>query len=151
MPVHSFHILEQPNPLNEKSCAHAFSGDLVEEPFRKLSFPFGAEKAHQEMHFWAPHIVMHEGTYYMFYCAGSLEGHDRYRIHLALSTDLYHWQRHEENPMLIDGFDARDPMVLQVDDEWVMYYACTSMPTGGNYCVACVHSRDLLHWGEKQP
>jgi hypothetical protein len=86
----------------------------------------------------------------MFYCAGSLEGHDRYRIHLATSPDLYLWTRSEANPLLIDGFDARDPMVIRVGDEWVMYYTCNSTPAGGNHCVATVRSKDLLHWDNKQ-
>ena len=52
--------------------------------------------------------------------------------------------------MLIDGFDARDPMVLRIGDEWVMYYTCNSTPQGGNHCVACVTSSDLVHWGNKR-
>lgn len=141
---------EPAKPLEEVLCAHARSKDILNISFEKLEPPFCAEKEYGELHFWAPHIIFHDGTYYMYYCAGSLEGHDKYRIHLATSKDLYNWTRHIENPMLTDGFDARDPMVLKIGDEWVMYYTCNSETTGGNHCVAAVTSRDLVHWGNKR-
>ncbi|MEJ2722493.1 MAG: family 43 glycosylhydrolase, partial [bacterium] len=43
---------------------------------------------------WAPHIVEHDGTYYMFYTGIDGEGLDpntRQRIGLATSTDLVTW------------------------------------------------------------
>lgn len=141
---------EPKKPLDERLCAHAFTEDLLRTPMGKRPEPLSADPKENEAHFWAPHVVFHAGVYYMFYCAGSLEGHDRYRIHLATSTDLRNWTRHPENPMLIDGFDARDPMVIRVGEEWVMYYTCNSTPTGGNHCVAAVTSTDLIHWGNKR-
>jgi beta-xylosidase len=102
-----------------------------------------------ETHVWAPHIVRHDGLYWMFYC-GVEEDHSRYRIHLATSPDLWNWMRHEANPMLVDGFDARDPMVIRNGDEWIMYYTATSEPTGGNHIVAAVTSRDLIHWSARR-
>lgn len=141
---------EPANPLEEKLCAHAFTNDILGENLVKQTPPFRAEASEQELHFWAPHIIKNDGLYYMFYCAGSLEGHEKYRIHLTTSPDLKNWTRHPENPMLIDGFDARDPMVLRVGDRWVMYYTCNSTPEGGNHCVACVTSTDLVHWENKK-
>lgn len=141
---------EPEKPLEEILCAHAISEDVLQQAFRKLAYPICAEKCEKEKHFWAPHVISHNGVYYMFYCAGSLEGHDKYRIHLATSTDLAVWERHPENPMLIDGYDARDPMVIRVGEEWVMYYTCNSTPEGGAHCVAAVTSTDLVHWGNKR-
>lgn len=141
---------EPANPLEEKHCAHAFSPDLLHVPFQKRPFPFSSDEAFGEAHFWAPHIISHEGTYYMFYCGGSLRGNDSYRIHLATSEDLLHWQRAETNPLVIDGFDARDPMVIRYGERWIMYYTCTSKPKGGYHCVAAVESDDLRHWGKKR-
>ncbi len=141
---------EPAKALDEKFCAHALSTDLLSVPFEKLPFPLCAETEHNELHFWAPHVIKHDGLYYMFYCAGSLQGHDKYRIHLATSTDLYNWTKHPENPLVVDGFDARDPMILRVDGKWIMYYTCNSTPQGGNHCVACVSSDDLVHWNNKR-
>jgi arabinan endo-1,5-alpha-L-arabinosidase len=82
----------------------------------------------------------------MYYCAGG-DRHRAYKIHLATSNDLWHWQRHEANPMVVDGFDARDPMVLRLRDRWIMYYTATSEPIGGFHTVVAVTSTDLVNWG----
>ena len=81
----------------------------------------------------------------MFVCAGG-ESMDAYRIHLRTSEDAVTWTRHPANPLLVDGYEARDPMVLRVGDRWVMYYTATSTPTGGHFVVAAVESDDLVHW-----
>jgi beta-fructofuranosidase len=51
--------------------------------------------------------------------------------------------------MVVDGYDARDPFVLRVDGKWIMYYAATSEPQGGNHVVADVTSDDLLTWSNR--
>lgn len=141
---------EPENPLDEKNCAYAVTDDLINTPFTKKPFPFKSEEACGESHFWAPHIIRHGGVYYMFYCAGSLEGHDKYRIHLAASSDLVNWERSPANPLVVDGFDARDPMVIYSGGRWIMYYTCNTSPEGGNHCVAAVESTDLIHWNNKK-
>src|SRR4029453_13226613 len=85
--------------------------------------------------FWAPHVVLHDHVYYMFVCAGNNQGH-QYKIHLLTSKDLWHWDRTSPNPLLIVGLDGRDPHILRVRDEWVLYYTATSKPGGGNHIVA---------------
>jgi len=57
----------------------------------------------------------------MFYCAGVKE-HRKYKINLATSKDLYSWERHPANLVLLDGYDARDPYIFWLADNWVMYY-----------------------------
>ena len=63
---------------------------------------------------------------------------------------MFNWTRHPENPMVVDGYDARDPFILKVGKEWVMYYTATSEPKGGNHIVACRTSPDLIQWGERK-
>jgi beta-fructofuranosidase len=84
----------------------------------------------------------------MYYCAGDKD-HTKYKIHLATSSNLVTWTRSPENPMILDGFDARDPMVLWVKDRWVMYYTATSEPKGGNHIVAYLTSDDLVTWSNR--
>ncbi len=141
---------EPADPLNEILCAHAIGNDVTSESFKKLPYPISADRKYNEMHFWAPHVIEENGIYYMFYCAGGIDGHDKYRLHLATSKDLYTWERHPENPLIIDGFDARDPMVIRINGQWVMYYTCNTEPSGGNHCVAAVTSDDLIHWTNKK-
>jgi len=138
------------NPMDEKCLAHACSPSLTQTPWRKLPFALTADRERwDEFHLWAPCIVRHEGTYYMYVCVGD-EDHRTYKIHLAVSEDLHSWTRHAANPMVVDGFDARDPCVLRVRDRWIMYYTATSRPEGGHHIVAYRLSDDLVHWGERQ-
>jgi len=148
---HMFGIThEEPaNPLEEKIFAHATSQELSGPLWEKQPHVLSYSPAHGESHVWAPHAIKHEGLYYMYYCAGGADN-AHYRIHLATSKDLYTWERSPANPLVVDGFDARDPMILRVGEEWVMYYTANSTPTGGNHLVACVTSKDLLYWGNKR-
>jgi sucrose-6-phosphate hydrolase SacC (GH32 family) len=136
-------------PLDEKFLAHATAQHLLDAPWRKQAHVLPADPAAGETHVWAPHVIRHEGRYWMFYCGGGAD-HAHYRIHLAQSDDLWTWRRHPANPMVVDGFDARDPMILRVDDIWVMYYTGNSEPTGGHHVVYAVTSRDLVHWSGRR-
>ena len=138
---------EPSDALDEDNFAHATSKALLERPWKKQPFALSVapEAPWREEHLWAPHVVEHDGTYYMFYCAGDAD-HTKYKIHLATSKDLKAWTRHPKNPMVVDGFDGRDPFVLRVGDEWVMYYTATSAPEGGNHVVKFATSPDLVTW-----
>lgn len=134
-------------PMSETNFAHATARSLLQQPWKKQ--PFALTVARQapwhEVILWAPCVVSNDDLYYMFYCAGAKD-HSKYQIHLATSPDLYTWTRSPKNPMVVDGFDARDPFVLRVKGKWVMYYAATSKPEGGHHIVAYVTSDDLLTW-----
>lgn len=140
---------EPAQPLDERFLAHATSMDLLSPQWAKQPHVLPVDPAWEETHVWAPHVVRHEGLYYMFYCAGGSD-HRAYRIHLATSPDLWQWARHPANPMLVDGFDARDPMVIRYGEAWIMYYTANRQPEGGHHTVAAMTSRDLCHWGDKR-
>jgi arabinan endo-1,5-alpha-L-arabinosidase len=150
---HMFGITHQEaaDPMHERFFAHATAATLLQQPWDKQ--PFALESAEaapwHEIHLWAPHVILHDGTYYMFYCAGDND-HSKYKIHLATSKDLKEWTRHPKNPMVVDGFDARDPFVMRHGDEWLLYYTATSKPKEGNHVVACVRSKDLTTWTDKK-
>jgi hypothetical protein len=136
-------------PLDERFLAHATSPRLLDAPWRKHEHVIYTDAAVGETHVWAPHVIRHDGLYWMYYCAGGAK-HDEYRIHLAVSEDLWNWQRHDRNPMVVDGFDARDPMVLRIGNVWVMYYTGNSKPAGGHHVVYAVTSKDLVHWSDRK-
>lgn len=150
---HLFGITRQEpaRPLEEINFAHATAKTLLQQLWGKRPFALtvATEPPWNEVHLWAPHVIRHEGTYYMYYCAGGRD-HTKYKIHLAISQDLKTWTRHPKNPMVVDGFDARDPFVLRVGDRWAMYYTANSSPDRGNHVVACVMSDDLLTWGNRR-
>ena len=133
----------------ERFFAHATSPELTAAPWKKM--PQAMEAAGEpwnELHLWAPHIVRHDGLYYMFYTPGSTD-RTRYPMFLATSKDLESWERHDANPLFVDGFDARDPFVMRLGNRWIMYYTATSEPEGGNHIVAYRFSDDLIEWGER--
>lgn len=94
-----------------------------------------------EVHLWAPHVVYHDGTYHMFYAAG---GVDDSAINLATSTDLTTWTRVPTGP-LFRGLVARDPYVVRIGEQWVMYY-CELADWHSHHIVACRTSTDLRNW-----
>jgi sucrose-6-phosphate hydrolase SacC (GH32 family) len=139
---------EPANPLEEKFFVHATAPDL-KGPWKKLAPVMHWDASRGETHVWAPHIIRHDGLYWMFYCAGGAS-HSQYRIHLATSRDLFDWQRHPDNPLIVDGFDARDPMVIPHGDGWILYYTATSTPEGGHHVVYAVTSPDLVRWSGRR-
>ncbi|MBL7186112.1 MAG: family 43 glycosylhydrolase [Phycisphaerae bacterium] len=152
---HTWHLFgitrqEPAMPLEEINFAHATAKTLLQQPWSKQPFALTVAKEPpcNEVHLWAPHVIGHRGIYYMYYCAGDRD-HTMYKIHLATSRDLKTWTRHPKNPMIVDGFDARDPFILRVKNKWVMYYTANSSPNGGNHVVACVMSNDLITWDNR--
>ncbi|MFE9581897.1 glycosyl hydrolase family 32 [Nocardia sp. NPDC006044] len=139
---------EPANPFEEIEFAHATADELL-GPWTKQPPALEVDPEYGETHLWAPHVVAAQGRYYMFYAGG---GTDRTaaQINLATSTDMFTWEREASGPLFRDGYDARDPMVARVGDQWVMYYCATSEPTGGNHVVAYRTSPDLVHWGDRR-
>ncbi|HEX3627796.1 MAG TPA: family 43 glycosylhydrolase [Verrucomicrobiae bacterium] len=142
---------EPRDPQHEIYFAHATAKTLLQQPWDKK--PFALEAATgapwYETHLWAPDIVSYHHLFYMFYCAGGSD-HTKYKINLATSPDLETWTRSPRNPMIVDGFDARDPFILQINGKWVLYYCATSDPSRGHHVVACMTSDDLLTWTNRQ-
>jgi hypothetical protein len=130
--------------------AHATAKTLLPAPWEAQPPAVTRDwEKYREYLLWAPYVLRHEGTYYMFVCVGDKDTH-RYRIHLLTSSDLKEWKRSPDNPMVVDGFDGRDPFVLRVGDQWVLYYTANSTPDCGNHIVACVTSKDLVHWADRK-
>ncbi len=141
-----FNFAEDPG----KHLLHATAKTLTQSPWQKQPFAVTANwEEYGEWLLWAPHVIRHRGLYFMFVCVGNKQGH-QYKIHLLTSKDLRYWDRSPANPLLTDGFDARDPNILRVGNQWVLYYTATSAPDGGNHTVACVTSKDLKHWGNRR-
>jgi beta-xylosidase len=131
-------------PFDELHLAHATAPGL-HGPWTKRPFALSTDVAAGETHLWAPHGIEHDDRYWMFVCAGGPSPAE-YRIHLATSDDCATWTRHEANPLVVDGYEARDPMVLRVGDRWVMYYTATERAEGGHHVVIATESDDLVHW-----
>jgi beta-fructofuranosidase len=145
-PWHLFGITgrEPAVPSHEKFLLHATASHLL-GPWTKHAAVMHVDPAAGETVVWAPNVLRHDGLYWMFYCGGG-PSDAKYRIQLATSPDLWTWTRSPANPLLVDGYDARDPMVLRVGEQWVLYYCATESPTGGHHVVKAMTSSDLTHW-----
>lgn len=147
---HLFGITQQNpfRPFEEVFLTHVVAPALM-GPWTKQPDVMHRDEAAGETVIWAPHVIRHDGRYWMFYCGG---GEARsFRISLAHSENLFTWTRDAAaNPLLQDGYEARDPMVLRLADRWVMYYTATSEPEGGRHVVAAVQSADLRTWSGKR-
>jgi beta-fructofuranosidase len=138
---------EQPaNPMDERHFAHATGRSLGERPWTKQPFALSWDPAQGENHLWAPHVIRRGRTYHMFYCAGSLKSNYSFRIHEATSTDLRNWKRVDRNPLFEDFYDARDPMVLEDNGLYYMYYTANLDSPVGNHVVNVRTSKDLKKW-----
>lgn len=140
-----------------ENFGHAISTDLVnwtpQEPV--LQCPDSGWDGYQV---WAPHIIEHDGKYWMFYTG--VNSNACQAIGIATSDDLYHWTRCEKNPVITSGpwgywgtghwSDCRDPMVLKDGDTFYCYYTAYRQlqkdPPEGEYCVGVASSKDLLNW-----
>lgn len=135
-------------PMDEREFGHATSPSLTSPTWTKQPPALVLDESLGERVLWAPHVIEHDGTYYMFYCAGGEP--DRHRMRLATSSNSYDWTRVPE-PLFEDGAWARDPFVVRIGEQWVMYYTATREPTvNSNFVVAYRTSADLLHWGPRQ-
>lgn len=134
---------EAPDSAAEISFAHA-SAPALHGPWTTHPDALTVDPGHHgEEHLWAPHVIEADGRYWMFYAAGGSAGA---AIGLATSTDLFSWTRLPSGP-LFRGHVARDPMVVRIGDEWVMYY--TELSASDDRHLVCYRrSGDLLHWSE---
>ena len=145
---------------NERTFSHGTSRDLrhwdYHPPVLSISendYPDGNEK-YEDRNIWAPHVIYHEGTYYMFYT--SVNKHVSQSVSLATSKDLFNWKKHDKNPIVRledaewaswrrDGWaDFRDPAILKDGDTFYMY--CTVHAKDGRGTVSVCKSRDLFNW-----
>jgi beta-fructofuranosidase len=138
---------EPADPDDEIEFAHATAPSL-HGPWTKQAPALTVDSSYGETHLWAPHVIHLGSTYYMFYAGGGSD-HTQAEINVATSTDLYNWTRLASGPLFLDGYDARDPYVIRVGSQWVMYYDATSAPEGGNHVVAYRTSTDLIHWSAR--
>jgi beta-fructofuranosidase len=147
--------ITHPKPYNHAidpgtRLAHATASSLGQRGWHKEPFALTADPSRYDEHLlWAPHVVEHEGSFHMFVCVGAAEG-DLFAIHRYESDDLWSWRRTEGPPVVVDGVEARDPMVIREGDGWVLYYTATERPDGGRFVVAAVMSDDLVEWSSRR-
>jgi predicted GH43/DUF377 family glycosyl hydrolase len=80
----------------------------------------------------------------MFY-NGKQQGRGIERIGMAVSSDMIHWSRFGDGPVIdnITGISG-DPQIVKIGDIWVMFYFGHVWKPAAFDTFAC--SRDLVNW-----
>ena len=160
---HLFHIAGTPGvscclPGNEIWIGHATTKDFqtweIFEPCFYIN-PDGWDNGHV----FAPFVVEKNDSFYMFYTGAAID--NTQRIGLAVSQDLFHWQRVGNQPVIRPeryhwafcpthgGAACRDPHVIKQGNEYWMYYTAVTKDFKG--CVARASSKNLLDWHDEGP
>jgi hypothetical protein len=113
----------------------------------------------EEAHVWAPCILQRGRDYLMAYTG--VNRHLSQNIGLATSTDLFHWNRWDTNPVSpckdrswahwqADAISScRDPSLLEHDGRcWMIYTANTEH---GAACIAMASTQDFRQWQDHGP
>ncbi len=147
---------------------HATSTDLTHWEYHGTILPLGEPGAWDDWTQWTGSITRHEDRNYLFYTGRSTsEAGNVQRVGLAISDDLYHWNKAAENPVLeavtpsyaapaAGGSvrsDCRDPWIIRYDDQWLMYYTASAAGVPRERCgvVGIATSPDLIHWTPGPP
>lgn len=106
-----------------------------------------------EFQLWAPHVARDDagGRWVIAFRTGpqkpdiSAAGS---QLRIAVSADLYTWERHPTAPVFSDICIARDPMLLRHGGQWLMFYCRCNDTQGYRQGVAYRSSIDLESWSE---
>ncbi|MDZ7318067.1 MAG: hypothetical protein ONB11_02870 [candidate division KSB1 bacterium] len=160
---HLFHIAGTPGvscclPGNEIWFGHARTHDFRQ--WETLGPCFYIDPGKWDGgHVFAPFVIQREDRYWMFYTGCKPD--NTQRIGAAVSTDLHHWQRVSDQPLIRPeeygwafcptekGSACRDPHICRFGDEYFMYY--TAVTNQGQACVALAVSKDLVQWQDRGP
>lgn len=100
-------------------------------------------------------IIQERGLWYMFYNAKDTQKRWIEQTGMAVSKDLFHWERYEDNPVLRvtpgawDGRFVSDPYVVKDGELWLNFYFGYDQ---GHAMEGLAYSKDLRHWSkEKDP
>ncbi len=101
----------------------------------------------------APHVILHNDVYWMFYGGHNTELNES-QICLATSQDGRTFERFKnregQSRLFVGPGDARDPMVLRVGNQWVCYYCGNKTGLKQPNIVYARTSSDLIHWSDNR-
>jgi len=128
---------------SQKEFPVLYSPDLKHWDFETgaLEIP----KTIEELHFWAPEVAENNGTFYLYYSAGGIEGQD-HKIRVAISKSPRGPYEGEDKPLIanepftIDAQPFQDP----ITDDWYLFFAKDffQYPTGTG--IAVIRLEDTL-------
>lgn len=171
-PLYHLFYLQAPRSLHDPNVrhgmatvGHAVSHDLRHWVHRGTVLEAGSPGSWDDRAIWTGSVTIRNGRAYMFYTALSTADQTAVqRIGLAVSSDLVHWERHPDNPLLtvdtrwyesqsteLMGTQTwRDPHVVYHSDEQVYYMFLSARVNKGSHdgrgVIGLARSADLLSW-----
>jgi len=140
------------HPGSEETAEHMVGTDLVHWQHLGTAVAASRRDGHfdKTMGGIAPHVIQHDGTYFMFYSGWTFPSKRpnldltgcRQSIGLATSRDLDHWEKPAEFAKDGLGVLGTDCCVVRDDSQhrWLMYTWTGQTPV--------YQSRDLRHWSQ---
>ena len=165
----NYHVFFQNSPkdlsFEGMSWAHIMSNDLVH--WQELPLALQPEPGTPDAYgCWTGCVLEHDGVFHAFYTGCEQPGGHRQTICHATSSDLVHWEKDPDNPLLlpqrpyatyeIEGTRVawRDPHVFQEHDGSFTMLLAADMPGAPppfRACIGQLTSRDLKHWEPLPP
>jgi beta-fructofuranosidase len=154
---------------NLASIGHASSPDLVHWQAHGTALAAGPSGSWDDLSLWTGGIIKKDGRFYILYTGRTRAAPQVQRIGLAMSDDLFTWEKHPANPVcsadprwyetLDTGRyateDWRDPFIYYVESDGLFHALVTARdrakpaPFGG--CVGRLTSPDLVTWTSAPP
>lgn len=170
-PYHLYY-LQAPRTLGDANLRHGVAtvGHVISHDLRQwepygTALKVGKPGSWDDHAIWTGSVIVRDGLAYMFYTAISREEKGFVqRIGLATSTDLTHWLRYANNPLVevdtrwyepqsAERFENqawRDPYVVYSSDEHAYYmFLCARVNRGAHDergVIGLARSRNLLSW-----
>lgn len=158
--------LDDPNLRHAiATVGHAVSRDLLHWEPQITALEAGQSGSWDDRAIWTGSVITRGGLAYMFYTALSYkEKVPVQRIGLAVSSDLAHWERHPDNPLLEvdsrwyepqnterrEAQTWRDPYIVYSSDEETYYMFLSARvnegPHDGRGVIGLARSTNLLSW-----
>lgn len=139
---------------------YEWEGSSIEQPnWKPLGITMRADRAYGEsINDWygeewiqAPHVIEHDGVYYMFYGGHNTELGES-QICLATSPDGRTFTRHKnaqgQSRLFVGPGGARDPMVMKIGSLWHCYYCANETGKRRPNKDYVRTSPDLIHWSD---
>ena len=138
---------------NENQFGHATSTDFINWTRHADVIP--TEEAWEDPVVTAPSIVKNGSTYYMVYGGFAEDGRVQ-QTGFATSTDLFNWNKYENNPVWnppsdvckwtgVEWSNGRDSEVIFHDGEYVMYTTATELASDKSG-IFVASSTNLIDW-----
>lgn len=150
-----FHLFHLQNSVGDiwDTLGHAVSTDLIHWE-KKEPIPMrGSEGAWDSGALLTGMVIRYNDRYAMTYGSDGANGIQQ--IGIMFSSDLYHWDKYQGNPVLrpagpyLPGDDWRDAYVTKFDDNYEAL-VCARLKDK-RACIARMESRDLINWKPLPP